>query len=90
MSDGFRWNEWNVEHIGEHGVSPIEAEQLVDDAAPPYPESIGEEKWRVCGQTAGGRDLQVIYVFDPEDWIYVIHARGLNDREKRRLRRRVR
>ena len=23
----FRWNEWNVDHIVEHGVSPEEAER---------------------------------------------------------------
>ena len=25
----FRWNEWNVEHVWNHGVSPDEAEKIV-------------------------------------------------------------
>jgi len=54
-------------------------------------------KWRVVGRGHGGRWLQVVFVFDPEeedptteDTAYVIHARPLTDREKRRERKRVR
>lgn len=25
----FRWNDWNIEHIGKHGVQPDEAELLI-------------------------------------------------------------
>lgn len=88
MSDAFRWNDWNRQHIAIHGVSPDEAESVVDHAQPPYPEPIGDGKWRVRGQTSVGRYLQVIFVFDPDDTAFVIHARGLTDAEKRQLRRR--
>ena len=87
-NDNFRWNDWNREHIAIHGVMAEEAELIVDQAEPPYPEQIGDDKWRVRGQTASGRYLQVIFVFDPDGTVYIIHARGLNDREKRQLRRR--
>ncbi len=90
MGVAFRWIDWNEEHIGNHGVSAEEAEQAITAASPPYPEKIGERKWRVWGPTAGGRFLQVIFVFDPDGTIFVIHARVLQDREKRRLRRRRR
>ena len=89
MNDGFRWNDWNVEHIADHGISPDEAEYLVDHVKPPYPEQIGDGKWRVPVQTANGRYIQVIFLFGPDDTVYVIHARNLNDREKRQLRRRI-
>ena len=89
MSNAFRWNEWNREHIGIHGVLPEEAEYVVLHAARPYPEKTGEGKWRVRGQTAHGRYIQVIFVIEDEGY-YVIHARGLNDQEKRHLRRRHR
>jgi hypothetical protein len=89
MGDDFRWLEWNVEHIGVHGVSPEEAEYVIDNAEAPYPEQIGDGKWRVRGQTAMGRYVQVIFLFDPDDTVFVIHARGLNDHEKRQLRRRM-
>ena len=41
----FRWNDWNIEHIAEHGVSPEEAEWVVDHARRPYPELREENKW---------------------------------------------
>jgi uncharacterized DUF497 family protein len=75
----FRWNQANVEHIAEHGVSAEEAEWVVQHARRPFPEYRGESKWRVWGQTEHGRYLQVVYVFDPADVIYVIHARPLED-----------
>jgi hypothetical protein len=31
--------------------------------------------------------LQVIFIFDPEDTVFVIHARPLTDREKKRVRK---
>jgi uncharacterized DUF497 family protein len=44
----------------------------------------------VQGQGRGGGFLQVVYVLDPDNTIFVIHARRLTDREKRRYRRRRR
>ena len=37
-----------------------------------------------------GHFLQVIYVLDPDDNVFVIHSRPLTDREKKRYRRRKR
>ena len=87
MGYDFRWNTWNVEHIAKHGVTPDEAEYVVNHASAPYPRFQGDEKCLVRGQTVAGRYLQAIYVFDPADEVFVIHARPLTDREKRRLRR---
>jgi len=89
MDEIFRWNDWNRDHIAEHGVLPEEAEYLVNHAQRPYPEYIGNGKWRVRGQTAGGRYLQTVFVIE-DDCYYVIHARGLTDTEKHQLRRRRR
>ena len=86
----FRWNKWNEEHIGLHGVSPAEAEYLIEQARAPYPQAVGDDRFLVIGQTATGEHLQVVYVFDPPEEVFVIHARPLTDREKRRLRRRRR
>ncbi len=84
----FRWNEWNRDHIGAHGILPEEAEFVVRNARPPYPEERGDDKWRVWGQTDSGRFLQVVFLVDPNERIYIIHARPLTDREKKRYRRR--
>lgn len=84
----FRWNEWNRDHIAEHGVQPQEAEFVIRNASAPYPEERGDDKWRAWGQTSSGRFLQVVFVLDPDETLYVIHARPLTEREKKRYRRR--
>ena len=86
----FRWNDWNIDHIAEHGVTTAEAEWIVNNARRPYPEEAGGGRLLVRGQTATGDYLQVSYVLDADDTVYVIHARPLTDREKRRYRRRRR
>ena len=55
-----------------------------------YIRKIESDKWLAWGRGQGGRFLQVIFVVDPEETVYVIHARPLNEQEKRRLRRRQR
>jgi uncharacterized DUF497 family protein len=84
----FRWNACNVDHISEHGVNWTEAEFVVSHPPRGFPRREPEEKYRVWGRTIDGRYLQVVYIFDPPGVIYVIHARSLTDREKRRLRQR--
>ena len=86
----FRWNEWNLEHIAEHGVRPEEAERVVENARPPYPEAREDRKLLVIGRGLGERWLQLIYVLDDDGTAFVIHARPLDDGEKRRYRRRMR
>ena len=82
-----RWNDWNVEHIQRHGVEPEEAEDVVAGARQPYPRYHGDGKWLVWGPGRGGRLLQVVFVLDEDDTVYVIHARPLTRREKARLTR---
>ncbi len=86
----FRWNDANVEHIAKHGITPEAAECVVRHARPPYPEAREDEKYYVAGQTETGDYIQVVYIVDPPPLVYVIHARRLNDKEKRIYRRRTR
>ena len=93
----FRWNQWNLEHITRHGVKPEEAEAVVSNARRPYPLHRQDGKWLVWGRVVGGsaypgrgRLLQVVFVVDDDDSIFIIHARPLTDREKRQYRRRAR
>ena len=72
----FRWNEWNTEHVGRHGIAADEAEQVVQEAAAPYPLRAGEGKLLVWGSS-----------LDEDGSVFVLHARPLTDREKRRYRR---
>lgn len=84
----FRWNEWNIEHLWRHGVSPEEAETLVRTAKRPFPKHRGDGRWLAWGRGFGGRLLQAVFVIDPKNRVYVIHARPLNEAEKQRFRRR--
>ena len=86
----FRWNQWNIEHLAEHGIAPEEAEEVVRAAAGPYPRHIGDDKLLVWGPGRGGRLLQVIFVVDDDGTAFVIHGRGLTNREKRLHRRKGR
>src|SRR4051794_15134883 len=63
----FCWNDWNVGHIAEHGVSPEEAEDVVRGARPPFPRDRGDGKFLVWGQMSAGRYLQVIYVLPADE-----------------------
>jgi uncharacterized DUF497 family protein len=83
----FRWNSWNIEHIGRHGVDPGEAEEVVRRSRPLYR---GDGKYLSQGRGGGGRWLQVIYVLDDDGTVFVIHARPMSEREKRHFRRRWR
>jgi uncharacterized DUF497 family protein len=77
------WNDWNTNHIAEHDVEPFEAEEVGD--APYYLERKGD-RYLAWGSTVDGRFLLVVYVRKPGGR-YVISARDMEDREKRRLRR---
>ena len=59
-------------------------------ARPPYPLASTDDKFLVRGPTAEGRFLQVVFLVDDEDSVFVIHARPLTDKEKKRYRRRLR
>ncbi len=84
----FRWVAWNTEHIAAHGVGPSEVEEVVETARSPFPRRIEDDKWLVWGSTSDGRLLQVVFVIDDDGTVFVIHARDLTQKEKRRLRRR--
>lgn len=86
----FRWNDWNEQHIADHGIAPPEAEVVIAGARAPFPRRIEDDKWLVWGRGVAGRLLQVVFVLDDDDAVYVIHARPLTAREKRRYRRMVR
>jgi uncharacterized DUF497 family protein len=84
----FRWNAWNLEHIARHDVDTGDAEMVVRGAKQPYPLWRSDDKWLVWGRAKSGRILQVVFVLDTLDAVYVIHARDLTEREKSRYRRR--
>jgi len=85
-----RWNDANVDHIGEHNIVPSEAEYVVNHPMRSYPQAMADGKYLAKGQTAEGHYIQVIYVFGPPGVVYVIHARSMTVNERRVLNRRRR
>jgi uncharacterized DUF497 family protein len=79
----FRWVEWNTLKIAKHGVSIREAEHVVRRASRPFPKKIGRGKWHVQGRGGGDRMIQVVYIVDPNDTVFVIHAMPLTTRRRR-------
>lgn len=65
----FVWNQWNYQHIGEHGVTSDEAEYVIDHTVKHYPRKIGNRKYLVRGRTRQGRYLQVIFITLDDDEI---------------------
>jgi len=59
----FQWDEDNSEHIAEHGVSPDEAEYVIERAMPPFPRTAGDGKFILWGRTDYGSCLQVGFVY---------------------------
>jgi len=85
----FRWNAWNEEHVERHGIKIEDAEEVVRGARPPFPLVQGDERYLVWGPAGGGQLLQVVFIIDPDDSVFVIHARPLTQPEKSRYRRRA-
>ncbi|HZL26115.1 MAG TPA: BrnT family toxin [Acidobacteriaceae bacterium] len=58
----FDWNEANIAHIAEHGVTPQEAEEVITNSPLDidYAERNGEIRIRQVGETAARRYLVVI------------------------------
>ena len=69
-------------------MTPEEAEHVVEHAVNPYPQHRGDDKFLVWGPTAAGRLVQVVFLLDEDDTVFIIHARPLTDKEKRRRRKR--
>lgn len=70
----FRWNEWNTGQATKHGCARSEIESVVRNAGRGYPRYVGDGKWLVYGRGTGGRMIEVVFVLDADDTVYVIHA----------------
>jgi uncharacterized DUF497 family protein len=87
MSNDFRWILWNIGKVEGHGLAISDVEHVVNNARRPYPKPMGNEKWLVIGPIPSGRVIQAIYIVDADETLFVIHARPLTPKERRRGRR---
>jgi uncharacterized DUF497 family protein len=86
----FDWDEANLDHIADHGISAAEAEDALLDSrripAPAY-QGTNERRRGVLGATIAGRLLFVVFTYRNE-LVRIITARNANAQEKRRYERR--
>ncbi len=88
MPYDFRWIDWNIGKVEGHGLTPPQVEYVINRAHRPFPKPMGNEKWLVIGSTQSGKPIQAIYLVDPDDVLFVIHARPLTPKERLRRRKR--
>ncbi len=83
------WPKERVDHIGRHGITPEEVEEVCFDQ-PLVLRAKAEGAnpvYYVLGQTAAGRYLFCVVIQFPDGNGYPVTARPMTDKEKRRYRR---
>lgn len=81
------WDDANVEHIARHGVSPKEVEDVCFGTHISKKE--GTRRYILCGQSAGGRYLNVVIERINKGSFRPITAFDMGDSYKRRFKRRL-
>jgi uncharacterized DUF497 family protein len=85
----FDWDEFNIEHIAEHGVTPTEAEDAIldPDRVPSESRNTPTEKRQgLIGMTENGRILFVSMTLR-RGAVRVVTAYEASERQKRQYRR---
>ena len=86
----FDWDEFNEDHLAEHGVSPEEAEEALEDPhrqrGPSY-NTPTEKRRSYYGATVDGRILFVV-VTQRDERLRVLSARDADAQGKKQYRKR--
>ncbi|MCB9437264.1 MAG: BrnT family toxin [Anaerolineales bacterium] len=77
------WDDWNVEHIAQHAVSPHEVEEVC--AGPACWSKTYNDRLRVIGFTTQQRALTVILAPKGTTTYYPVTARPASRRERQLL-----
>jgi uncharacterized DUF497 family protein len=87
--DQFIWPEDRIEHIGRHGVTPEELEEVCFGMSlVRRGKTEGENPvYYVQGQTQAGRYLMCVVIQFPDGNGYPVTARQMTAKEKRRYRK---
>jgi uncharacterized DUF497 family protein len=80
----FEWDDWNVEHIARHGVSPDEAEEVFNGRH--MVKRVREGRYLALGKTQEGRYLFVVYD-QKKNRIRVATARDMEEKERQLYKR---
>lgn len=83
------WDDWNVEHVADHGVDPEEVEEvcfgrpLVRRAGTTR---YGLRRYHAFGQTEARCYLFIVLDSEAAGVFYVVSARDMSERERRQYR----
>ena len=85
MKSKFKWIDWNINHIAEHGISPDEAESVFDKPVDGYPRK-HKDGYTLWGKSILDQWLQIGFTEDEDNSIFVFHARPLTPKERKRIK----
>ncbi len=77
------WNDWNIEHIARHNVSPHEVEEVC--YSNPFVTRARNKTLRSIGQTYSGRFLVIFLAPRGKGSYFVVTAREATEAERRRF-----
>ena len=87
---GFEWDEVNIDHLGERGVSDLEVEQVLSERHVLMPNRRHQGRMLLVGETHGGRTLVISIEPTRYDGIWrPITARDAEPEERRQFERRL-
>lgn len=77
------WDNWNIGHIGKHGVKVIEIEEACGQPIKAFRSY--QNRLIILGKTKDSRLLTIILVKQDKGIYYVITARDISRKERRIL-----
>jgi uncharacterized protein len=80
------WDDWNIDHITRHDVTPEEVEEVC--ASSHLLRKSRQDTYSIIGQTGAGRYLTIILSPKGPGSFYPVTARGSDNKEKRKFRNR--
>jgi uncharacterized DUF497 family protein len=78
----FEWNEYNIEHIARHGVSPDEVEDVAFDDAPWIRRGRKGTRY-MLGYTVAGRYLFTVYILEKKGIAKVITSMDMDNKTRK-------
>jgi hypothetical protein len=82
----FRWNRHNLDLLSKYRITRLEAELVVRYASAYFPRQTGKGKWYLVGKGVKRRLIEMAFVLDPDNTIYVIHALPVGGKQRRWIR----
>ncbi len=82
--DKILWNDWSIEHIGQHGVRSEEVEEVFRKH--PSVRKARKDRYMAQGITDTGRYLFIIFEYLGQNRTRIITARDMTEKEKKLLK----